>query len=152
MSNIIVRLNSKMKKIDFINSDSEIDYVLIKELNDILYHIKTIKECVIYDTENTEEKDINFERIFKYVDDLTGYEVGCNEFKFKRNANNSFSKVAEFFLLELIKKFPDCKFVVYILVEEKDFFLRFHKLRESEGIWLNDNLEEYDNAVLYAMN
>ncbi len=149
---MIIRANLKM--INFLSTikNDQIHDELNAVINSIISNVKLIKNCTIYDTDNITDEDVNLDTVLKYVGDLTGYEMGCNEFRFENTGDIPFLTVATYFLSQLKKKFAERIFVVYVLVENDVFFVRFHTFRKNEGIWLNENLEQYENAVMYAMN
>ncbi len=149
---MIIRTNSKMTNLLSDIKTDEIQNELITLMDHIVSNIRLIKDCTIYDTDNIVDEDVNLEVILKLVGDLTGYEMGCNEFRFETNGTESFLSIATYFLNQLKRKFYERKFVVYVFVENTVFFLRFHTFRENEGIWVNNDLEQYENAVMYIMS
>ncbi len=147
---MIMKANSKMREILSSTKNDKIPEDLIHVMDGIISNVRLVKNCVIYDTDGITDDDVNLEKILKYTEDLTGYEMGCNEFRFANAENIPFSKVAMYVSLQLRRRFDDRGFVVYVYLDDDVFFLRFHTCRENEGLWLSENLEEYENAILYT--
>lgn len=111
-----------------------------------------MKDCVIYDEDGINEDDINLDRIMKFVFDLTGYEIGCNEFRVEKNdiKDNQYQKIAINLLEMLETKYKNRKFAVYVCVNDDYIEIRFHTYRQEDGLWLDKNLNEYNVPVLYV--
>lgn len=129
-------------------STLQLDSILIE----IVSKTKKIKDCIVYDKDGTlEEEKINFDRIFQFVGDWTGYEVSCNELRFERNSisQSQFEVLASRLGDMLSQKFNGKEIVVYILLCDNEIELRFHTYREDEVLWLDKDLNKYDMPILY---
>ena len=65
--------------------DSDYDDFCVPSKIDILFQnilefTHQVGQSIIYDEDSLSDSDINWERVFKFSGDLTGYESGCNEF------------------------------------------------------------------------
>ncbi|WP_281518730.1 hypothetical protein [Thomasclavelia cocleata] len=126
------------------------------EINSILDKIvqktRRIQDSVIFDEDEIDESTIDFERIFKFVDDWTGYEISCNEIRIEKSilSSNQYVTFANMLHEMLKNKYIDKKFVVYICLNDNYIEVRFHTYRENEGFWLNENLNIYRNPILYV--
>ncbi len=112
---------------------------------------KLIRDCVVFDYEgDLKEENINFGRIMKFVGDWTGFEVFYNELRYEKTElpyNQYLNLVAK--LVDALEEKYDRKFVIYLSNTNDGFIdLRYHSYRESEGLWLDENLDVYDNPVL----
>ncbi len=146
----MINMNRKMKKI--LNKQgeqspcSEVNIIV----NDIVENTKIIRECILYDKENTlKEEKINFTRILRMVGDWTGYEVSCNEIRFsleKVNASNCVELAEKLSCLLTLKYVKDV--VIYITLYENMSELRFHTYRENEQLWLEKDLNKYNMPIL----
>lgn len=146
----MINMNEMMKNIIKEKKGGDYNIELDNIINKIVDNTKIIKECIIYDEEGRiKEGKINFDRILKFVGDLTGYEVSCNEFRFNREIiiPTQFCVFADKLSNRMLKKYPGKKFVIYIILDE-DIELRFHTYRESERLWLDENLNQYDTPIL----
>lgn len=54
-------------------------------VNEIVQKTRKIQDAVIYNEDETDELTIDFEKIFKFADDWTGYEIGCNEIRMEKS-------------------------------------------------------------------
>lgn len=150
----MVRMNDKMNKI--LNNDRpmELSMQIDAMLTEIVNRTKIIKDCIIYDEEGTlKEENVKLDRILRFVGDLTGYEVSCNEIRFNRNdvSQSQYLMVAYKLNSKLGTKYTGKKIVTYISEFDSEIELRFHTYRENEGSWLNDNLNKYDVPILCCM-
>ena len=146
----MLKVNRAMEQLissqTFANNHCEYNSIIDR----ITHNTKTIKESIVYDTEGIDESLVDFKRIFKYVDDWTGYEIMCNEIL----VHSSELPVSQYIVFakklqdSLQSKFAGKRFVIYLCVKKDFIELRFHTYRKNEGLWLNDNLNEYDNPIL----
>ncbi|AUG56727.1 hypothetical protein [Acetivibrio saccincola] len=155
----MINMNKKMKDILKKNAlnmrnDNKIpqfcDYILSKT--------KIIKNCIIFDEKNDlEEKNINFEKILKFCGDWTGYEVACNEIRitdyisFKQEEFYMVSRILNYLKLGLSKMYCTRKFCIIISIDNNHVVLRFHTYRENEGLWIKEDLEGYENPIIYEV-
>lgn len=146
----MVTMNDEMKKIISVENNQEADEKILYLLQDIVSKTKIIKDCVIYDEEGIKESDVDFESVLKVVGDLTGYEVGCNEFWFEKGkiAANQYLSVAEECNRMLKRKYKNRNFVVYICESDRCIEIRFHTDRAEESSWLVEDLNLYNNPIL----
>ena len=47
--------------------------------------------------------------------------------------------------------YPNRKFCIIFSMDESDITVRFHTYREVEGLWISEDLESYDNPILYEI-
>lgn len=143
-------INDKMKKVIAAQNNEELDEETKKILKDIVNQTKQMKDCIIFDDEGLNESDIHFDRVLKFVGDLTGYEVACNEFRKGKSEfwTAQFQKTASYINKMLKNKFGDREFAVYICINDEDIEIRFHTYRENEGLWLTEDFNEYNNPIL----
>lgn len=145
-------MNEAMKKIisnpTIENCDNNTNMIL----EDILKKTRKIKESIIYDEEKIDESAIDFKRVFKFVDDWTGYEISCNEIRIEKVmlSTNQYVTFANTLGEMLKNKYKERDFVVYICLNDDYIEIRFHVYRENEGLWLNGNLNMYNNPILYV--
>ena len=83
---------------------------------------------------------------------MTGYEVDSNEIIIdKEDIDEScHMALADVLIDELQRKYSGKKFVVYILDMDEYIAVRFHTYREDEGLWLDEDLNKYDEPILYV--
>lgn len=145
-------MNKAMKKIVSNQTIESCDNKFNTILDNIIKKTRRIKESVIYDEDEIDESSINFERIFKFVDDCTGYEISCNEIRIETVmlSSNQYVTFANMLQKMLKNKYRDKDFVVYICLNDDYIEVRFHAYRENEGFWLNENLNMYNTPILYV--
>ena len=146
----MLKVNRAMKQLissqTFANNSREYNNIVDR----VIYNTKAIKESIVYDTEGIDESLVDFKRIFKHVDDWTGYEIMCNEILLQSSDLPAFQYTAFCKKLHdsLQSKFVGKRFVIYLCVKKDFIELRFHTYRENEGLWLNENLNEYNDPIL----
>ena len=150
----MVNMNKIMKKMLRGNKEyNEMSKInLITE--EVVSKTKLIRDCVIFDEDGTlDESKINFSRILKFVMDWTGYEVSCNELRFpkKEIPSHQFIDLAEILDIKLSQKYEGRKFGIILSVVDEWIDLRFHTYRKDEGLWLDKDLNKYDNPILYRV-
>jgi hypothetical protein len=144
-------MNKAMEKIISTQITESYDNQFNSILDKIVEATKRIKNAVIYDKDETEESTIDFARIFKFVDDWTGYEISCNEIIIEKNiASFNYGTFANMLHKKLKNKYTDKDFVVYICLKDNYIEIRFHTYRKNEGLWLNKNLNMYSYPILYV--
>ena len=153
-------LNKKMQKI-LNEKNFDVDVQLIEETClSILSKIKRLEiyDCIIYDEHNrVEECNLDY-NLFEAYGGLSGFEMWYNEilinlyFKYdKRSLGSVINHLLECFKTAIKNKYPDKQFCVVIYENSDNLFLRFHVYRESEGLWIGENLEECENPTLYEV-
>lgn len=121
-------------------------------IREVVNKTKIIKDCIIFDENGKlEESKINFDRILKMVGDWTGYEISCNELRYFKLElpPDQFLCFADGLNSALLQKYSGRKFGIVISVDNEIIDLRFHTYREKEGLWLDKDLNKYDNPILY---
>ena len=111
---------------------------------------RTIKEAVIIDEDSIDESTVNFNMLFRFVNNWTGYEVSCNEFQIENELSSCRDVIAFVELLKkaLEKKYTDRRFKVFAFFDGGTTTVHFHVIREDEGAWLDANLEKYKNPIV----
>lgn len=124
----------------------------------MLPKFKEVYDCIIIDLNNEiNEENINFKRILSLFGDRTGYEASCNEIRI--NDYIDFSEeiaviklsvmIMDSWKYKLKAKYPQYKFCIIFSFSVGYVTLRCHVLRENEGPWLKNDLDEYrDEAIL----
>ena len=149
----MINMNEKMKKILKVKGGQASCLKINAIVNQIVNNTKIIKGCIIFDKDGTLEEDkINFTRILKMVGDKTGYEVSCNEFRFSQEmlGTNEILMLADKLSKSLSQKCTKI-IVVYIALCNDEIELRFHSYRKDEGLWLDNDLDQYDIPILCWM-
>ena len=147
----MVKMNDMMKALLMDEKEENACIQLDAILRKIVSKTKKINDCIVYDEEGTmEEEKINFDKIIQFVGDWTGYEASCNELRFESNSisQSQFLVLASSLSNMLSQKFNGKEIVVYILLCDNEIELRFHTYRDNEGLWLDDDLNKYDNPIL----
>ena len=147
----MIKMNEMMKVILEREENQEGNLQIDKILHEIIDKTKMIKDCIIYDKDGTlEEDNINFNRIIDFFGDWTGYEVSCNELIFEKQKilPKYFSALANRLSHLLSQKYGVKRIVVYISLCDDEIELRFHTYREDERLWLDEDLNKYDNPIL----
>lgn len=157
--------NSKMKKLleDVSKYPSieevEINLQQLKNLFSPLF--KKVKDCIIITDESAEELETYFEKAVKMHMNKSGYEFSNTETRINCFFNNEISMITgtqialiviETWALKLKQMEPDTEFCFIMCSDEERVEIRFHKVREAEGIWVDDNIENYaDGAIGYVI-
>ena len=119
-----------------------------KIAEEVVNKTRLIRDCIIFD-----ENEKNFSIILKIVKDWTGYEISCNELRFSKEEipSNQFLYLAENLHSMLSQKYEGRKFGIVISLYDEAIDLRFHTYRSDEGLWLDKDLNKYDNPILYRV-
>lgn len=149
----MVNMNDQMRKIISNDNDQKCDEKMHEFLKGIINRTKIIRDCVIYDDEGIDESDVDFDSVLKMFGDLTGYEVNCNEFRYEKNKIITYSclDIATDLNHMLENKYRNRKFVIYVCVGDECIEVRFHTYRETEGSWLDEDLNKYNKPILCFM-
>lgn len=150
----MVNMNDSMKKLLQESRKTE-EVSKINQLSkDVVNRTKLIRDCIIFDeTGEIDETKINFNQILKFVKDWTGYEISCNELRFSKKEipSNDFLYFTERLNINLSEKYEGRKFGIIISIIDEKIDLRFHTYREKEGLWLDKDLNKYNNPILYRV-
>lgn len=133
-------------EIDIENNDLSTALIGDEIFSSIIECTHCVGETIIYDEENINESDVDWEKIFSFTNNYTGYEIGCNEFSIPidKVENVSVYLLALDFLKRLKNKFSDVEFVIYFLINNEKLEIRYHVFRENEEFWIHDfNKIEY---------
>ena len=151
----MVRTNHKMAML--LDTAKVYDDKVIEQVcYDILSKIKQVGDCIVYDECNALDSKTNSEEeITKRYGDRTGFEIWYNEIRLSRYKNFNIGYILPF--LDAIKhkmktKYPRLYCYVIYVTETQDIDFRFHVYREEEGMWLDDNIEEETNPLLYDLD
>lgn len=149
----MLNINDKMKKIISDGSNLNLEKKYLAFLDEIVSKTKRIGDCIIYDDEGISESDIDWERVLKFVGDFTGYEVACNEFRLEKSECDitQCQKLAHDMHSMLQNKYKEKQFVVYVYINDGNIDVRFHTYRITEGFWVKEDLNGYDNPILWIM-
>ena len=132
------------------------------ELYDLFFpKFKKVKDCVIIAEESVDELERFFDRAIEMSFDKTEYEAGCTETRIDCHFEGEVSMMAgtqialialEVWALRLKQIDPDSKFCLIMCSNEDRVEIRFHKVREDEGMLLANDLEGYKgDAVGYVI-
>lgn len=120
-------------------------------------HIVTVNDCFILDIDHSLMVDeINWGKVLAFFGDYTGYESSCNEIRIDdflpcdldsdRLLQISL-QVMDRWVETLKLSYPENSFIVILSCDLDHATLRFHKWREGEGVWMNEDLEQFEEAV-----
>ena len=157
--------NSKMEdllKILPVSLNEEELKLSLGQLKELLFPaFKKVKDCVIIAEESVDRLEATFDKAIKMNMDKTGYEANNSETRINSYFENDISMelgtklalmVLEVWVLQLKKLESKSKFCLIMCSDENCVEIRFHKIHEGEKIWLDENLENYeDGAIGYAI-
>lgn len=150
--NSMVKMNDIMKQL-LQEDEKKTGIPQIKLITEeVVSKTKLVRDCVIFDESGKlDENKINFSIILKFVKDWTGYEISCNELRFSKEEipPNQFLYLAEELGAKLSEEYEGRKFGIILSLLDEWVDLRFHTYREAEGLWLDKDLNKYDNPILY---
>ena len=157
----------KMAETDMIRMNHEMAMLLdtVKEYDDtpvqqaccdVLGKVRQVGDCVVYDECGAlDGKTVSEEEITKRYGDRTGFEMWHNEIRLSRYERFNIGCVLPF--LEAVKErmkalFPrQFCYIVYVTgTQDVDF--RFHVYREEEGMWLDEDIEQVAEPLLYDLD
>ena len=129
-----------------------------KTASDIVQHTWETLGCIIFDPNKkvTEDRaDVNF--ILEVFQDWTGFEASENEIDLDLDkiAAGDIKKLSSLLLKGLEEKYPKRKFCVCMSIDDdigRYLVLRFHTLRDSDGLWCDRNIENYQEPVLLELS
>lgn len=158
----MIKMNKKMeakiqKTKNCICSLSTINLSILERI--LFPEFKEVEGCFLARlTENHIPEKINLDMVMRVYGDRTGYEASRNELRINDYINytedEKYSVLA--FALQLIESwslklkadFPHYEFNLILSCDDEYVTLRFHRYRNVELGWLEDNLESYDEAIL----
>lgn len=120
-----------------------------------------VKDCMIITEKNVCELEKVFDSIIETYTDKTGYEASNTETRINYYIENEISvetsiqiafMVIGIWALRLKQLEPESKFC-FIICSDEDFVeIRFHKVRDNENLWLEEDIESYqDEAIGYTI-
>ena len=155
----MIKMNNKMKLLlDKIKKCNNVQ-VNINKLNEVLFpKIAKVHDCFIIDNGcEMNESDINFNFIKKMFGNRTMYEIGCNEVcinYYMESDDNLHAaqlglNVMEAWKYRLRAEYPSDKFCIVMEVSDTHTIMRFHKIREEDGLIIGNNIESTaETAIL----
>lgn len=155
--------NSKMKQLLNDKSQYRDDKLIIslKSLDTIMNPMmKKINECIIIDYhDKIDESQINYNKLIDIYWDNTGIEAYFNEMRLNdildvevihQELLASMSVILfNDWIIKLQKEYPNQKFCLILCINDSTAILRFHQLWQGEATWLSNDIESYEEAVVY---
>lgn len=143
-------------------SDKDELQMNLYQLKELLFPpFKQVKDCVILSKKSTDILELAYDKSIELNTDRTGYEAGSSETRINTYFKGGISMetgtkiallVLEIWALRLKELQPDSKFCLILFSDESCVEIRFHKIHEGESMWLDEELENYeDGAVGYAL-
>ncbi len=147
----MITMNNKMMEI-VTNQETSNNFPTLAVQNfcyNIISNTVLRDNFIVYSNEQELDK-IDLKLALQNFYDMTDLEMFYNELiiPLKLIKKSSIIAIMNTFKNELLRKYPNIKFCVIIYWDDK-FVLRFHRYRETEGIWLSENLEECNNPIMY---
>lgn len=157
--------NNKMKKIlKAIPSNQNVEKIEIdmQQFNRLLCpSFQKVRDCIIITEKDVNKIEKNFSNVIKMYMDKTGYEASNTETRINYYFQNEISivtgiqialMVIEIWALRLKQMEPNSAFCFIVFSNEEYVEIRFHKVRNDERRWLDEDLEKYeDEAVGYVI-
>lgn len=126
------------------------------ELYDLFFpKFKKVKDCIIIAEESASELEKFFDKVMKsyryklcYETDNTETRIDCHfEGEVSMMAGTQIALIAlEIWALRLKQMDPDSKFCLIMCSNEDRVEIRFHKVREDEGMLLVDDIDSYQGG------
>lgn len=120
---------------------------------EIITKTKCINDCIVYDsTGELHDESINWNYVLRVMHDKTGFEMFQNEIDIDSDIFNSrdiFVFLLKFYN-KLVTKYPNRVFCIILYFNGRGG-IRFHTYRPEEGLWLSQEVDRYDNAILYLL-
>lgn len=114
--------------------------------------------CVIFDP----KKKVTDDRVYvsfalKVCQNWTGFEYSENEIDLDLDKidGGDIQKLSSLLLAGLEEKYPDRQFCVNMCIDDEIvhyLVLRFHTVRDSDGLWCDRNVENYQQPVLMEIS
>lgn len=113
----------------------------------IVAQTRQIDDCILY---GAEELDTIDERLLKRLKNQTAIEISLNELQMGRDLFpiDQLPYLCELMKKQLETKYHGKSFKVIIILQEEDMQLRFYTVRPDEPAWLDENLDDYQEAIL----
>lgn len=157
----MIKQNKKMLQIKEKFEDTLYDYPkLVKKILKI--GIIEINKCIILSDEPVIISEKDFGRVLKMYGDKTGYEAANNEIRVVDYFANegSLTEERQYMLGQIIIEILSDKIMTKFEVDNICFILsfnegiltlRFHVFRESEGVWIETDLETFEEPTEYII-
>ena len=158
-------VNKKMQKLfDKLEEKTRGEKIEI-ELNslDKLFfpEFKKVYDCIIISSEKVEELEAEFEQALKFLGGKNFYEISNTEIlinSYLQTQNYTLYTVLKLTMLtiemwknQLKLLEPKGQFCFIISCDANRVTLRFHKVREGQPEWLNNDLEIYNQPIGYLV-
>lgn len=157
--------NEKMRKLMNEMNERTIGTTIEFELQGIqelfLPNIKKVYDCLIISKKSVEELETNFSKAIKINFDKTGYEASQNETYINQYIVNKDITIYPILQIATIiidvwnhqlKAIDNSAKICFIIgCDNKNIVLRFHKVRDSETMWLGDDIEKFEDAIGYII-
>lgn len=130
----------------------------LKNLNNLFnIRIQNVFDCIILvDEEEVVLSSEQFEKVIKRNQDKTGYEAANNELRIIDYSKSLLTEEEQYLigkiLIENLDNRISGKVVYYFGFNQGILTLRFHKFREEDGFWTNENVEEYNEPLGYFIS
>ena len=121
---------------------------------EIVSRTGAVGDCVLFDREgDLDETEIDFDNVLRLFKDRTGYEISCNELRFSQEElpTNQFLHLTERLDAALSQKYMGRKFAIILIVNGEWIDVRFHTYRKEEDLWLDEDLNQYNDPILYRV-
>ena len=123
---------------------------------------RKVKDCIIISKKSADELEPYLESVVQEVyGDKTGYEASNTETRINCFFENEISEITgvkialivlEVWAMRLKEMEPESNFCLIMCSDEERVEIRFHKARNDEQGWLDDDIEAYkDGAVGYVI-
>jgi len=120
-----------------------------------------VHDCIIISDNDIVLSDEKFDKVIHMFTDRTGYEASNTDTRINDYFENLEMPFNEAVVIAVMAiniwsnelKFiePTAKFCFVIGCSDMYVTIRYHKFRKNEGLWLSENLEEYENPVGYII-
>ncbi len=149
-------MNMLIEDANLKKKNSDLNREIVKTVSADLMDTEDYGEFILQ-KKNATDAGIGIQSIIEKYQDLTGFEHSCNEtyipVQKREDLGNAVVLLWKYLTDGLIGKFPGKHFCVIIsadLGEYAGITAHYHQLRDGEFI-LNENLEGYDQPVLYIL-
>lgn len=152
--------NREMERVIAVINESEEPRHNLSELSYVIWpEFIEVSECILMKQNTENPKELNMDHIYRMFGDRTGFEASdshvhmmdlAKEFELQPLEGVKFAlKLLEIWECKLKRDFPQYRFVLILSFDGQDSILRFHRNREEEGSWLNNNdLDGYENTAI----